>query len=132
MKKFYNSLYENQRIIFWIVVTDCAAFFISFFCFFIGRYDIPLGILFGGGISIFNFWLLTKQVEQYVATSHPKRRALFYYLLRYLLYGAGLAIALVLERWVIPVFQVFAVFGAYLVQKLVIMIYGWKERSEKK
>lgn len=132
MKKFYYSLYENQRILFWIVVADCAAFFISSFCFFIGHYDIPLGFILGGGISVCNFWLLTKQAEQYVATSHPRRRAFFYYLLRYFLYGIGLALALVLDRFVIPVFQVFAVFGAYLMQKLVIIIYGWKERGERR
>lgn len=134
MKKFYQGLNEIHRYTFWIIFVELMVFLLSSFCFFIHHMDISLGILLGAVISVLNFLLIIKQSDVCISTSKPKGKAVGYYILRYLLYmlryllyGAGLTIALLLQHFGFNIFNVFAVLGAYLLQKLTIIVYGLKK-----
>ncbi len=132
MLKFYRHLSEMRRLLFWIVVGELGAFVLLSFCFFIGHYDIPLGICLGSIISVINFILLEKQSEKCTSRDHPKMTAAGFYLLRYFFYALGLTLALVMMKFVFPLFNVFAVFGAYLIPKIVIFIFNVKgDKYEK-
>lgn len=127
MKKYYYSLTENKRIIFWTIVVSLVTVFISSFCFFLNLYGIPFGIVLGTIISVINFKLLEKQTIKCFSTKNPAFTSVSYYLLRMFLYALGLALAIVLTKYVVPLFDVFAVLGSYLLHKIVLFIYGtWK------
>lgn len=126
MKKFYQGLNEIHRYTFWIIFVELMAFLLSSFCFFIHHMDISLGILLGACISVLNFLLIIKQSDVYISTLKPKGKAFGFYMLRYLLYGLGLTIALLLQHFGFNIFNVFAVLGAYLLQKITIIVYGLK------
>lgn len=131
MKKFYLRLNEINRYTFWIIFIEIMAFLLSSFCFFIHHMDIPLGILLGALISVLNFLLIIKQSEVCVSTLKPKGKAAAFYLLRYLLYGVGLTIALLLQHFGFNYINVFAVLGAYLLQKITIIVYGLKKGEKE-
>lgn len=127
MKKFYHSLKEMQRYIFWIAFLEILAVLLSSFCFFIGYPGIPLGFLLGGMISVINFLLIIKQSEACLSSRKPKGLAFGFYTLRYFLYGAGIALALTLDHFHLPYLSWFTVLGAYMLQKIAIIVYGLKK-----
>lgn len=124
MKKYYFSLNENKRILFWTIVGGISAFILSSFCFFIGLYDIPLGIILGTLISILNFLILEKQTIKCFSTRKPGLTTILFFLLRMLIYSLGLVLAIVLEKYWFPLFEVFAVIGGYILHKIILLIYG--------
>lgn len=130
MRNFYRHLPEMKKLILWMVVAEIAIAILSLFCIFIGYYGIPLGIILGAIIAIFNFYLIQIQSERLLRISKPSHRFSWCYLLRYFLYALGLTIALLCQKLGFPLFNVFAVFGAYLVPKIVLYIYYWKGERE--
>lgn len=129
MKRYYYSLPENKRIIFWMILVSISVVIASSFCFFLNLYGIPLGIILGTIISISNFKLLERQTIKCFSSRKPAIVAVSYYLLRMLMYALGLILAIILKKYVIPLFEVFAVLGAYILSKIVLLVYGTKERG---
>ena len=72
--------------------------------------SIPLGFLLGSIIADLNFKMLEKQMD--------------YMMIRSLLYLIGLIIAGLLAYFKIDIFNVIAVFVAYLIPKLCIYVLG--------
>lgn len=73
------------------------------------------------------FLLIINKDDVCISTLKPKGKAVGFYMLRYLLYGLGLTIALLLQHFGFNIFNVFAVLGAYLLQKITIIVYGLKK-----
>ena len=129
MKKCYCSLPEEKRIVFLFFLFGLSAFILSSFCFFINAYDIPLGILLGTIISVINFLILRKQTQRCFSSKKPGLYAAGYFLIRMFIYASGLVIAIVLEKYFIPLFEVFAVLGVYILSKIILIVYGTKRKG---
>ena len=88
--------------------------------------SIPLGFLLGSIIADLNFKMLEKQMDYILNTGRPtsKRKGIANMMIRSLLYLIGLIIAGLLAYFKIDIFNVIAVFVAYLIPKLCIYVLG--------
>ena len=104
-----------------ILVLSCIA------CFF-GLYNIPLGFLLGAIVSIVNHLLLCLQTEAMINSalgSSAVGVTVGAYMLRLLLWGGTLFLALFLEHIGYKIFAWYAVVVGFLMIKFIIMVkYG--------
>lgn len=119
--RYKNSPIEIKAMYIIILVSLCI-FVLSIPCFFFDLASISLGLLLGLTIGFGCYMLLVYQVYNTLSFNHPKTKGVFNYLIRFLLYGLGIALALLLEYFGYKIFNVFAVFGSYFVSIITLVV----------
>ncbi len=89
---------------------------------FFGLYDITLGLMLGLLIGYCCYLLLVYQVKHTLSFKHPKATGTFNYLIRFVLYGLGIALALLLNHFNIKLFNVYLVASGYMVSIVTLLI----------
>ena len=131
IKDFYQKQSDIGKIV-WLTVAVQAGIILALsFCFFIGRFQIPSGFALGSAIADLNFFLLSRQVDSVLDSGNPrvKAKTLRNYVCRFLLYLSGLVLPALLTYFKIYVLDTLAVFGAYIVPKIVLYLSDIRRRS---
>ena len=129
MKEFYNKLEFEKKVLFISILVSSLIFILSIPFFFFNWMSIPLGILLGELVGLLNYVLLVRQVYYGLATNRPRTKAAFHYMLRFIIYGSAFVLALALEKWVYPIFNIFAVLGGIFVHKIVLIIMSYRRKE---
>ena len=115
----------QKKIIIDTLIVDSVLLALScIFCFF-GLYNIPLGFLLGVVVSIINHLLLCLQTEAMINSalgSSAVGITVGAYMLRFLLWGGALFLALFLEHIGYKIFAWYSVVIGFLMIKFIIMI----------
>ncbi len=129
---------EFKPLLIKVTVVDLGLFILSSFCFFIGRMEIPLGFLLGATIGLLNFLLMYFQFKILIVPQQEKRIRLksgLSFITRFIIYGLGLALALLLEKNGYKIFAWYTVFIGYLMLKIVMLVDNYlqtrKDRKSK-
>lgn len=129
---------EFKPLLIKVTVVDLGLFILSSFCFFIGHMEIPLGFLLGATIGLLNFLLMYFQFKILIVPQQEKRIRLksgLSFITRFIIYGLGLALALLLEKNGYKIFAWYTVFIGYLMLKIVMLVDNYlqtrKDRKSK-
>lgn len=125
----------QKRVILFTLIADGCIFALLSICFFFGYMNIPLGFLLGSVISILCHLILCLQAN--IITNPDIGNAkggitIFCYMLRFLLYGGGLVLAFLLEYFGYKIFAWYTVFIAYMIIKIIILIFYGSYRKDFK
>lgn len=114
MNKISQLSISKQTVVISSIIT-IIAFLTSTFCFFLGWFDIPLGILFGGFISTIPYVLFAYK-EDTMSPNRNIKYTIVVIIIMTLLHILALVISCVLTYIVhIKLFNVFATFGGIFI-----------------
>jgi len=120
----FKDQLQKKIIIDTLIVDGIILALLSIFCFF-GLYNIPLGFLLGAIISIVNHLLLCLQTEAMINAALGASAVgvtVGAYMLRFLLWGGALFLALFLEHLGYKIFAWYSVTVGFLIIKFIIMV----------
>jgi hypothetical protein len=110
----------------------CITYGIVFIClvplFFFGYKQYPLGVLVGSIVCLLNYYLLFRFADNITRSKGGMKEAIFWYIIRYLIYGAGITLCLLLQYFGYEIFSWISCSICYIIPVIVISIVQFKEK----
>lgn len=99
--------------------------------FFFNYKQYPLGVIIGGIVSLINYYLLFRFADNITRSKGGMKETIFWYIVRYLIYGGGLTLCLLLEYFGYNIFSWITCSSCYLIPVIVISIVQFVKNPNK-
>ena len=126
--KFFKQLNNSIKEAILTYLISIVGFLILLFLIFTGHKDIPLGIIFAGGV-IGTVNLIAGLIENSIDNKEGAVISVVFIGVRmFIILGVMVLIALMYYRWGMPYFNIFAYVAIYTISIVITIIISLKER----
>ena len=127
--KLFTSLNASLKIAILTYIFAIFGFLVTLFLLFNGHQDIPLGVIFAGGV-IGTVNLFAGLAEHYYQNKEGAIISIILIGIRtFVILGVMILIALMYYRWNMPLFNIFAYVAIYTISIILTVIVNLKERK---
>lgn len=127
--KLFKDLNPSLKIAVLTYIIAIVGFLITLFLIFNGHQDIPLGILFAGGV-VGTVNLFAGLAERFTKDKEGAIISIVLVGIRtFLVLGVMIFVALMYYRWNMPYFNIFAYVAVYTISIILTIIVNLKERK---